>query len=178
MTASRTWTVYTVDGMKLCLTTDFEPSTTASHTLLAEALGREREELERDLVYGPHGKPELPGGPAFSVSHSGPYWAVLIGGEQPVGLDIQVPVAASFESIAKRFFREEEAHLLATSDEAERRDLFFRLWTEREALLKAAGMSVFRRTEALTDYEVHAPEFPERELRERLYAAYAVKRTK
>ena len=178
MTASRVWKVCDIDGMKIFLTADFDPKETSSHALLAELLGMEQEELERRLVYGPHGKPELPDGPAFSVSHSGRYWAVLIsydesaGGKPSVGLDIQVSVPASYESIAKRFFREEEAALVtAASDEEARREAFFRLWTKREALLKAAGESVFRRTEALTDVEVK-----EIALTEGLYAASAVKR--
>lgn len=180
MTASRGWKVCDIDGMKLFLTADFDPKETSSHALLAELLDMEQEELERRLVYGPHGKPELPDGPAFSVSHSGRYWAVLIaydesaGGKPSVGLDIQVSVPASYESIAKRFFREEEAALvMAASDEEARREVFFRLWTKREALLKAAGESVFRRAEPLTDVEVK-----EIALTEGLYAASAVKRMK
>lgn len=181
-----------VEAGCIWLSDKYCPQEVSSHELLAEVLsfypGREMAEhrngrapdasdLESRLVYGPHGKPELPGGPAFSISHSGTYWGVLIGCEGndcPVGLDLQVPAAASFESIAKRFFREEEAEALSkAADAEEKKDLFFRLWTKREALLKAAGESVFRRVKPFTDYEVR-----ELELAEGLYAAYAVKRMK
>ena len=58
-----------------------------------------------------HGKPYLPDLPVeVSVSHTGRLFAALIAeeGVGPVGLDVQSMRTASYEKIARRFFKEEE----------------------------------------------------------------------
>lgn len=96
---------------------------------------------------GEYGKPYIPGFAPFSVSHSGCTWAVLIADQAVVtedfgtaqgrktscGLDIQYPRKVDALSVMKRFFAPEDA---AHAGE------FFRMWTRREALIKAAGTSV------------------------------------
>ena len=98
---------------------------------------------------GEYGKPVIPGFAPFSVSHSNNTWAVLIAeagdGAERCGLDVQYRRKTEAASVAKRFYAAEDADLVcaavtAGADAAE--DVFFRLWTRREALVKAAGGSV------------------------------------
>lgn len=83
--------------------------------------------------YGPHGKPFLPGGPHFSLSHSGRL-AVLAVSEAAVGVDVEKPRPVS-ESVARRYFQPEEQSWMAENPT----DRFFRLWTRKEAVLKCCG---------------------------------------
>ncbi len=100
---------------------------------------------------GEYGKPVIPGFAPFSISHSNNSWAVLIAdpGEktESCGLDIQYGRRSNAESVSRRFFASEDAKLVTDTaagdcghDAAE--TVFFRLWTRREALVKAAGASV------------------------------------
>jgi 4'-phosphopantetheinyl transferase len=92
---------------------------------------------------GPHGKPELAGDQAglmhFSLSHSGRMVAVAAAGA-PVGVDVEAvrPLAAG--DLAARFFSDDERRLVG--DAADAPAAFVRLWTRKEALLKATGEGI------------------------------------
>lgn len=94
------------------------------------------ESLAAEMMTGEQGKPYIPGFAPFSISHSNNTWAVLIA-ESECGLDIQYPRRANFDSIAGRFYSPSDAARVQ-----EVPDDFFRIWTRREALIKAAGTSV------------------------------------
>lgn len=72
----------------------------------------------------------------FSLSHSGRY-ALCAVSDKPVGADVQALRAAKL-SIARRFHPDERAWLEALP-EAERHEAFFRLWTRKEAWVKAVS---------------------------------------
>ena len=99
---------------------------------------------------GEYGKPVIPGFAPFSISHSNHTWAVLITEEgddaERCGLDIQYRKRTDAVSVAKRFYAAEDAELVSTALEDRgpeaADDVFFRIWTRREALVKAAGASV------------------------------------
>lgn len=102
-----------------------------SHRLLERVLGS----IE-GLVTSEAGKPFIPGGKHFSISHSEGSWAVLIADEE-CGLDIQFKREANEIKIAKRWYHPDE--FAAVNDDEEE---FFRIWTRREALVKAAGTGI------------------------------------
>ena len=54
--------------------------------LMTKALGIRNEE---EIRYGKNGKPFLPGGPAFNLSHSGEWCVLATGGMKAVGVDIE-----------------------------------------------------------------------------------------
>ena len=94
------------------------------------------EDLIRTMVRGEQGKPYIPGFAYFSISHSFGSWAVLFSQEE-CGLDIQYPRKADYDGIARRYYHPRDAACVKEHPES-----FFRLWTRREALIKAAGVSV------------------------------------
>lgn len=114
--------------------------------LLAWYLKLKPEELR--FVYGPQGRPELApdlGGGTFSfnVSHSDNQGLFAFARDRTVGVDLEIAREEIDDAnIAKRYFHPEEAAWLSTLTEARRREEFFRLWTRKEALLKAKGLSV------------------------------------
>lgn len=93
---------------------------------------------------GPHGKPHLSGCERrveANLSHSDDFCMVAISPLRPVGVDIQrlTTVSASV-ALARRYFPPEEVRLvLDAEDAAAQPEVFARLWTRKEALVKAAG---------------------------------------
>lgn len=95
--------------------------------------------IEEDPTISPGGKPAFPENKElfFNLSHSGTY-AGLAFGKRELGLDLESIKRADLR-MAKRFFREEEYEYLVNLEEHRRAEAFCRLWTGKEAVLKAAG---------------------------------------
>lgn len=106
--------------------------------LLRYALIREGLSPETPIARTALGKPCLPEHPQvqFSLSHAG-HWAVCAVSADPVGVDVELPRCTM--DIARRFFSPEELEGLELLPEAERRDRLNRLWTAKEAFVKALG---------------------------------------
>ena len=101
----------------------------------------------RDLSFGylEHGKPfaKVNGAPSdasFNVSHSG--WHGLIGFAKTdgLGVDLEVRVPGrDFDGIGSRVYGPRERHALSAAAGSGKADLFYRLWSLKEALIKALG---------------------------------------
>ncbi len=97
------------------------------------------------LTHTPRGKPYLAGGVplAFNLSHSQGVAIYAFAWEVDLGVDLEilrpVPEAAR---LAARFFSAAEAEAIAALPEAERSRGFFRVWTRKEAYLKATGEGI------------------------------------
>ena len=92
------------------------------------------------IRYNAYGKPYLAGNPLyFNLSHAGNY-AVAAFADAPVGVDME-QFGRAKETVAKRFFTEEEQKMLAGSldepEEWQRR--FAWIWTRKESYIKAVG---------------------------------------
>jgi len=99
------------------------------------------------LALGAHGKPALEprilGAPAFNLAHTADVVALALGHAPALGLDIEVLAERpSAERIARRRFAPAEAAWLADLHGEERARAFLRLWTAKEALLKALGTGI------------------------------------
>ena len=93
---------------------------------------------------GDNGKPCIPHFAPFSISHSNNTWTMLImSREMSCGLDVQYHRKADPSAIAKRFFAPEYAeHICSLAGGEADENEFFRMWTRREAFIKAIGGSV------------------------------------
>lgn len=83
--------------------------------------------------YGPNGKPSLAGGARlkFNVSHSGALALFAFTLDCEIGVDVEeIRPMPDREQIAARFF---------SAQEAAEPGAFFRLWTRKEAYIKALG---------------------------------------
>ncbi|MGH8492327.1 MAG: 4'-phosphopantetheinyl transferase family protein [Moraxellaceae bacterium] len=74
----------------------------------------------------------------ISLSHASTGIAV-IAAQRPCGIDIETPRAVAMEKIAARYFSAQENEALQACPPSERTMLFFRLWTLKEASVKALG---------------------------------------
>jgi 4'-phosphopantetheinyl transferase len=92
------------------------------------------------LVYPERGKPHWPGGPEFSISHTSDLAVCVVARGLKLGIDVEV--------IGR--VREEMLRRVASAPEIEsyrgREHWPAALWTRKEAVLKAAGASVFNAT--------------------------------
>lgn len=91
---------------------------------------------------GEHGKPFASGLPDlhFNLSHAGPHILVAFARHQAVGIDVErCDRRLSIEGLARRFFAPGEALALAALPLTGQRVAFMRLWTHKEAVLKAIG---------------------------------------
>ncbi len=101
--------------------------------------------LDWRFVAGPHGRPALD--PShnrpdlhFNLSHTTGLVACALA-RQEVGIDVEpVERRAATGKIAGRFFTPREVALIEASPENERQRTFFRLWTMKEAVMKAMGL--------------------------------------
>ncbi len=97
---------------------------------------------ELTLAVEPHGKPRLaaPSSPDFNLSHCGDVFLLAIGRGVEIGVDVEVlrPRPRALQ-LAQRYFSANEAAALAALSETECQQAFYRLWTAKEAVLKALG---------------------------------------
>jgi 4'-phosphopantetheinyl transferase len=93
--------------------------------------------------YNAAGKPELwprDSGLSFNLSHSGGLAAYAFAMASEVGIDVeQVRPIPDLESIAARHFSAPECSELFAADPASRCEIFYRIWTRKEAYVKAIG---------------------------------------
>lgn len=100
------------------------------------------------FVSGERGKPELgPGftglGLNFNVSHSARLVVMAVTRAELVGVDVESLGARDAPlDLARRYFTADEARQLSEVPAAEQQLLFYRLWTLKEAWLKAKGTGV------------------------------------
>ncbi len=110
----------------------------AALRLLCNLLAEHGFSLDQKILRDADGRPYLESSEVdFNISHSEGFVAVAIG-DGRVGIDLQA-VNFSFDpvALADRFFAPEEAAAVAADEN--KPELFFRLWTQKEALGKAMG---------------------------------------
>jgi phosphopantetheinyl transferase len=118
-----------------------------AHGLLRSLLGHLTGLHPASLSFeaGPFGKPSLCAlkeGPAvhFSLSHSSPRLLLAFHRTHPVGVDLErIKPLADLDALARRHFHPAELGKLEEAEPAKRVGLFYRFWTCKEAVLKAAG---------------------------------------
>lgn len=80
---------------------------------------------------------------SFNLSHSGDWLAVGVTVDNEIGVDLQRRHHQHpLSDLAQRFFSADETEALATQPEARQSEYFFRLWTLKEAYLKARGLGI------------------------------------
>ncbi len=113
----------------------------ALRLILCKMTGHDPSELEFNL--GEHGKPYLTGRvPHFNASDSGDYVAIAISPTE-VGIDIENSrILRRADRLARRVCTQLELDDLAKLAENERGRRILRLWTCKEAALKAVGVGL------------------------------------
>ena len=117
----------------------FAASRAALRRLIAARAGTEPGSLA--IVGGPNDRPVVPGGPSFSVSHSGELWLCAVASGRVLGVDAEgVREVREAADIAARWFTRAERERLAAEGAAGDPRAFLRGWVRKEAFLKALGV--------------------------------------
>ena len=99
----------------------------------------------------------------FNVSHSGDQAVVAVASGREIGVDIeQIRSNVECEQLAERFFSLSERKVIRELPEEKKLRAFFRLWTCKEAFLKAHGTGLSR---PLSSFDVRLAEGPGKLLR-------------
>ena len=111
--------------------------------LLATALGIEA--LAVPIIEGAHGKPRLEaaGRPpfGFNLSHSGDRFVVAIALGMEPGVDVErIRPRRNLKGVSRRFFSPAEQREVAAAPDP--LGAFYRIWTRKEAVIKADGRGV------------------------------------
>ncbi len=122
----------------------------ASHGALREIFGKyiciEPGQLEFD--HRPLGKPFLASNEntnqlCFNLSLSNEIALCAVTLNRSIGIDVEYKRKnIDVESLARRFFSIRECELISSSSPEERKNVFFDLWTLKEAYLKATGQGI------------------------------------
>ncbi|MBD2462240.1 4'-phosphopantetheinyl transferase superfamily protein [Oscillatoria sp. FACHB-1407] len=113
------------------------------------------------FIYETYGKPQLANFPShspfskecplyFNVSHSHGTALYAIAFDRIVGIDLEYIRPIEVEPLTQRFFTPNEYEALCALPPQERQDAFFKLWTHKEALVKATGSGL----QALKQFDV------------------------
>jgi 4'-phosphopantetheinyl transferase len=85
-------------------------------------------------------KPVISGWVPFSIAHSGNLVVLAFGGQQALGVDVEKESNTFDTRELSMFFCESERLRILASSTPEQ--LFFELWTRKEAILKATGTGI------------------------------------
>jgi 4'-phosphopantetheinyl transferase len=116
-------------------------------SLLREVLGRYLAKPPHEIAFttGVHGKPFLSTAvhknpPHFNLSHSGNVFLLAIAADREVGIDVEeMNSDIPFPEIARLTFTPREQGELFALPDYQQRPFFYRIWTRKEAYLKACG---------------------------------------
>jgi len=118
----------------------------ASHGILRILLSRylKREPQELEYLYDGLGKPRLSRGDdvplSYSISHSSGMALYAFASGHRIGVDLEyVQPLEGAQDIVVRYFAKDETALLLGCDDDYHQEAFFRIWTLKEAYVKAIG---------------------------------------
>ena len=116
----------------------------ALRAILCRQLGCGNERLS--FASSDHGKPfalvdQEPATVSFNLSHSGKHGLIALVPHGRLGVDVEERVPrGDFDELSEAVFGPHEQSALASVRGRDRIQLFFRLWTIKEALIKALGL--------------------------------------
>lgn len=120
----------------------FSTARTSLRIILARYLNTHPERLE--FTYNTHGKPKVINSARlqFNLSHSGDLALLAVGKGFPMGVDIEQYSARSYEGIAKNLFSNQEFEEFIKIPRALKPAIFFHIWSQKEAFIKACGLGL------------------------------------
>jgi 4'-phosphopantetheinyl transferase len=118
--------------------------------ILSHYLNTPAERLE--FTYTDHGKPGVENAAKlqFNISHTGDLALLAVGKCFPIGVDIEKYSARPYEGIAKMLFSEQEYDEFLRVPLALKPAVFFHVWAQKEAFIKACGLGLSYPTKKFT----------------------------
>jgi 4'-phosphopantetheinyl transferase len=119
-------------------------------TILARYLEMEAAKIQ--FSYQKHGKPFIPHPLKieFNLSHSQDLALLAVGKEHPLGIDLEHSSERPYDGIGLKLFSPEENKALSQQPDHLKSALFFNIWAQKEAFIKASGLGLAYPTESFT----------------------------
>ncbi|WP_231852131.1 4'-phosphopantetheinyl transferase family protein [Legionella micdadei] len=94
--------------------------------------------------YSQHGKPQVNHDLAiqFNLSHSGELALLAVGNQFPLGIDLEFFSARPYDGIAESLFSEQELQIFLKLPNYLKPQVFFHIWSQKEAFIKAIGLGL------------------------------------
>ncbi|MFT4059908.1 MAG: 4'-phosphopantetheinyl transferase superfamily protein [Legionella sp.] len=118
--------------------------------ILARYLNTKPERLE--FSYNAHGKPKVINSARlqFNLSHTGDLAILAVGKGFPIGIDVEKYSSRPYEGIAKNSFSEREYQDFMKTPQPLKPAVFFHIWSQKEAFIKACGLGLAYPTKDFT----------------------------
>lgn len=129
--------------------------------------------------YGVSGKPTLENEEDhlyFNASHGGEWFAIGVSKKISLGVDIErIDNDFDYQQVTKNYFTIKEKEALGQYASRAARDLFFTLWTRKEAILKESGIGLTKEIGYINTLDgKNVCDLPDALAREHLDGEYAV----
>lgn len=126
------------------------------HGMLRIVLSQYLQKYPESIIFSEnkYGKIHMPqSNVSFNISHSGNKVVLAFAKEMQIGVDIErMGVIEDYAQIAKKFFLPQESKLICSqTDAAKGMEYFYKIWTVKEAYVKAIGCGLSR---SLKTFEV------------------------
>lgn len=120
----------------------FSTARATMRIILARYLNTAPERLE--FTYNAYGKPEVINSQKLhcNISHSGDLALLAVGKGYPMGVDIENYSARPYEGIANSLFSDQELKEFQKVPLALKPAVFFHVWAQKEAFIKACGLGL------------------------------------
>lgn len=123
---------------------------TVSHALTRAILAQYANISPEKLIFSQHkyGKPYLENAPQieFNLTHSKDLALLAIGQSHPVGIDIEYFKARGYQGISEMMYSHNEQRLVENAVSNIKPLIFFKIWSQKEAVIKADGRGIFNDT--------------------------------
>jgi 4'-phosphopantetheinyl transferase len=128
----------------------FTTSRATLRIILSRYLNTAPERLE--FTFNAQGKPAVTNSQKlqFNLSHTGDTALLAVGKGFPLGVDIEQYSARPYEGIARTLFSEHELMSLIKAPPSLKPALFFHVWAQKEAFIKACGLGLSYPTKEFT----------------------------
>ncbi|KTC85392.1 MULTISPECIES: 4'-phosphopantetheinyl transferase family protein [Legionella] len=127
---------------------------TIARATLRLILGRylQQDGGQLSFQYNSHGKPGIRNsqGLEFNLSHSGELALLAVGCQFPLGVDLEFFSARPYDGIAKNLFSQQELEFFLTLPNHLKTHVFFQIWAQKEAFIKASGLGLSYPTKLFT----------------------------
>ncbi|WP_152555666.1 4'-phosphopantetheinyl transferase family protein [Methylomarinum vadi] len=110
---------------------------------LSEYLGHDPAKIQ--IARTEHGKPYLPDHPelSFNLSHSGENLLLAVTSRAQIGVDVEtIRPRKGLDGLARKCFADTELNYWRSLPEERQTIAFYRLWTAKEAFVKATGRGI------------------------------------
>lgn len=110
-------------------------------TALATYIGLAPDKIA--IKHGNSGKPFIDAKVQFNCSHSQEIFVIAVSDHKGIGIDIEsIRPLDDIEGLMRQVFSEKEKEFIRTQSQSMQKQVFFQLWTRKEAVLKALGKGI------------------------------------